>query len=320
MFNNASYSRIMNQTTNTILMVRPTCFAYNIETASNNYYQKNISGLSGSQVQEKALYEFDKFVRKLKEASINVIVFEDLKKSKTPDSIFPNNWISTHDDGSIFLYPMFAQNRRDERRSDIIQFLKDHFYVKNIFDNTVFYEKNNLFLEGTGSMIFDRTSRIAYACISERTNEELFKEWCLRMNFTPVSFSATQLVKKKKQLIYHTNVMMCIADRFAIVCLKSISSNLERNKVINSLRISGKEIIDITEDQKNKFAGNMLQLMGDKPYLVMSNSAFNSLTKYQIKQINKYCSIIYSSLDTIEACGGGSARCMIAEVFLQKKI
>lgn len=306
----------MKQIANTIMMIEPIAFRYNEQTSVNNYYQKDFSELNPENAQRQALVEFKSFVKKLEDAGIDVIVFKDTNEYDTPDSIFPNNWISTHNDGSIFLYPMFARNRREERRIDIIKFLQDNFEVKKVFDNTTFYENKNLFLEGTGSMVLDRENKIAYASISERTNKGLFKEWCSYMKFTPISFSSNQLIGNNKNPIYHTNVMMCIADNYAIICLESIDNNRDRDLIVQSLEETNKEIIEISKIQKNRFAGNMLQLVGNKKYLVMSEMAFNSLTEHQKVRIKKYNSILHSSLDTIESCGGGSARCMMSEVFL----
>ena len=311
---------IMNQITNNILMIKPVSFRYNEQTAVNNHYQKTLTNLSSEEVQIKALLEFNTLVERLESFGVNVIVIEDTKQPETPDSIFPNNWVSFHKDGRIGLYPMCAENRRGERREDIFRYLVDEygFKIKEIKDFTNF-EKHNKYLEGTGSLVLDRDFKICYAAISMRTDEIAVMQFCEEFGYRPVCFTANQDVNGKRMPIYHTNVMMCIADTFAVVCLESIDNKVERDSVIETLITTGKEIIEITQVQKSKFAGNMLQVMGDKPYLVMSTSAFNSLTDKQKGTIEESCSIIHSSLDTIETCGGGSARCMIAEVFLPKK-
>ncbi|SVC84532.1 uncharacterized protein METZ01_LOCUS337386, partial [marine metagenome] len=246
-------------------MIKPVSFRYNEQTAKSNFYQKSINNLTSEQVQENALNEFNVFVKKLKNLKVNVLVIEDIESTDTPDSIFPNNWISTHSDGSIFMYPMFARNRRTERRSDIIEYLQNNFAVKNVFNNTSFYENNNLFLEGTGSMVLDRENKIAYASISQRTNKKLLEKWCRKMNYYPISFSSNQIIEDKKEPIYHTNVMMCVAEKYVVICLNTIDNEIEREIIVNSFKESGKEIIEISEEQTYRFAGNMLQVMGDRP-------------------------------------------------------
>ena len=308
----------MKQITNNIMMIEPVSFNYNSETAINNYYQINNTALSKEEIQKKALKEFKEFVSLLRSKNINVIVFKDTENPKTPDSIFPNNWISFHIDGEIVLYPMYAKNRRLERRNDIIQKLRDDFIVTKINDFS-YYENQELYLEGTGSMILDRENKICYAAISDRTNKNIVNDFCNQLNFKPILFTSNQDVRGKRLAIYHTNVMMCITTNFAIVCLDSIDCNEEKDRVIDILNETKKEIISISEEQTNKFAGNMLEVEGDKKYLVMSKSAYSCLTENQIKKINKYCEILYSDLSTIEDYGGGSARCMMAEIFLPLK-
>ena len=305
----------MKQVTNNIMMIEPVLFNYNTETAINNYYQSTIVGMSSSQVQERALQEFNAFVDFLRSRSINVFVFQDTCDPKTPDSIFPNNWISFHSNGNIFLYPMFAANRRLERRDDLITALEKDFEISKI-NSLVHYENEELFLEGTGSMVFDRDNKICYAARSFRTEESVVLDLCSKLDYTPILFNAFQNVNQNRLPIYHTNVMMCIATDYAVVCLDAIDDSDERNRVISSLNRTNKEIIEISENQTSKFAGNMLQLMGDKLYLVMSKSAFSSLNAKQIKMIRKYNEILSVNIETIEKCGGGSARCMMAEIFL----
>jgi hypothetical protein len=292
----------------------------NEQTAVNNYYQKVVDNLLPASVHEKALQEFDRYVEKLESFEINVVVVSDTKEFDTPDSIFPNNWISFHADASVALYPMFAENRRLERREDILETLeKQGFLIENIVDYTS-AEEEKVFLEGTGSMILDRENKKAYCAISPRADEELFIEFCEDFEYSPVIFTANQTVDNKRVAIYHTNVMMCIAETFAIVCLASIDDKAERKNVLRNFKEDGKKVIDITEEQVNNFAGNMLQVRGkdNELFLIMSQAALNCLTQAQKAQINNHCKIIASSLDTIEACGGGGARCMMAEVFLPK--
>ena len=311
----------MKQTTNTILMIRPIGFRMNEQTAVNNYYQKVLDNLLPETVNTKAQQEFDAYVEKLRDIGVNVVVVNDNKEYDTPDSIFPNNWVSFHESGDVGLYPMFAENRRLERREDVLDKLEgDGFVINNIVDYTS-AEAEELYLEGTGSLLLDRENRIAYCALSPRADEDLFIEFCEDFEYTPVLFTAYQTVNDKRKAIYHTNVMMCLAETFAVICLECIDNKKERKDVVSHLKQTGKEIIPITEVQVNNFAGNMLQVKGadDALYLIMSQAAYDSLTKDQINRIEKHCPILSSSLDTIEACGGGSARCMMAEVFLPKK-
>ena len=310
----------MQQTTNTILMVRPTSFRANEQTAVNNHYQQEMNDVAQKTLEVKAQAEFDAFVEKLRSIGVNVVVFDAKDGLDTPDSHFPNNWISFHENGMVGLYPMFAENRRLERREDVLDLLEiEGFKIENIIDYTS-AEEQHLFLEGTGSLLLDRVNRKAYCALSERADEGLFIEFCEDFEFTPIVFTAHQSVDGVRKPIYHTNVMMCLGEDFAVICLSSIDDKKERKNVIKHLKEDGKEIIDITEKQLTKFAGNMLQVKGkdDKSYLIMSQSAFDSLTPSQLKTIEKYTEIVSSSLDIIEACGGGSARCMMAEVFLPK--
>ena len=308
----------MKQATNNIMMIEPVLFNYNSETAVNNYYQSNDLTLSNEKVQQKARDEFSEFVSLLRSKGVNVFVFKDTIEPHTPDSIFPNNWISLHQNGEVFLFPMFAKNRRAERRLDIISKLKNNFNVTKI-NSLTHYENQNIYLEGTGSMILDRVNKICYAARSFRTNEIVLEDFCSQIKYELVVFSAFQDANNERLEIYHTNVMMCVANSYAIVCLDSIDSSAERLNVVNSLNKTNKEIIEISESQANQFAGNMLQVAGDKDYLVMSKTAYDSLNKSQIKQITSFNEIIYADLDIIEKCGGGSARCMMAEIFLPLK-
>jgi hypothetical protein len=311
----------MNQTTNSILMIRPVAFRMNEQTAVNNYYQKVLDGLSKETVNAKAQQEFDALVQKLRMVGINVIVVDDTLTPDTPDSIFPNNWISFHENGDVALYPMFAENRREERREDILDILEDNGYVINEIMDYTSAEEDGFYLEGTGSLILDRENGKAYCALSPRADEELFIEFCEDFEYSPVIFEAYQTVEGERKLIYHTNVMMCVGETFAVICADCIDDKKERKMVLDSLRGDEKEVILITEAQVNNFAGNMLELKGadDRRYLVMSNSAHQSLTKKQIAQLEEHVTILSSSLDTIEACGGGSARCMMAEIFLPRE-
>lgn len=304
------------QTTDTVLMIEPVAFGFNEQTAVNNYFQVQQEG----NVQDKALKEFNDFVEKLRAKDINVITIKDTLEPKTPDSIFPNNWVSFHADGKVVLYPMFAENRRLERRDDIINQIKEQLEVTEVIDYSG-AEKDNLFLEGTGSMIFDHDNKLAYGSVSLRLDEGLFRKFCSDFGFQPVVFHSYQTAGEERLPIYHTNVMMCVADKFVVICLDCIDDESERNNVIETIKNSGKELIEISEDQMQNFAGNMLQVQnksGEK-FLVMSQSAYKSLNRDQVSAIEKYCEIIYSDLEVIETNGGGSARCMLAEVFLPKK-
>lgn len=309
----------MQQTTNTILMIRPVNFRMNEQTAVNNYFQEDLE-LRKSLINLKAQKEFDDYVYQLKSFGINVIVVSDSDDFDTPDSIFPNNWISFHADGTVAIYPMFAENRRLERREDVLVTLEENgFLINNIVDYTA-AEDEQLFLEGTGSLILDRDNKKAYCALSARADEDLVIEFCEDFEYTPVIFTANQTVNNKREPIYHTNVMMCIAETFAVICLDAIDDKTERKNVLRHLKEDQKQVIEISEAQMHQFAGNMLQVRGanNERFLVMSQAAFNSLSQSQIARIKNHCKIISSSLETIETCGGGSARCMMAEVFLPK--
>lgn len=307
------------QITNTILMIRPVNFRLNEQTAVNNYFQENLQG-SKTSVNENAQKEFDAFVGVLRAVGVQVIVIEDTKEPDTPDSIFPNNWVSFHSNGTVGVYPMFAENRRNERREDVLETLeKEGFRIENVMDYTS-AEEEGLFLEGTGSLLLDRVHKKVYCALSARAEEELVIEFCEDFDYLPVIFTANQTVDNQRLPIYHTNVMMCLAETFSVICLDTIDDKKERKNVIHHLKENNKEIIKITEDQMHYFAGNMLQVLGadNKRYLVMSTQAYNSLSAEQLASIEKHCEILHSSLDTIETCGGGSARCMMAEVFLPR--
>ena len=301
-------------------MIRPVQFRMNEQTAVNNYFMEDID-LQNNTINLKAQQEFDTFVDVLRAKEIEVIVIEDTPVPDTPDSIFPNNWISFHSNGTVVIYPMFAENRRKERRDDILDILEANgFLIENVMDYTS-AEKEGLFLEGTGSILMDRVNQKVYCALSDRAHEELVIEFCEDFDCTPVIFTANQSVNGERLPIYHTNVMMCMGEAYAVICLDAIDDKKERKNVVDHLKQDGKEIISITEEQMHHFAGNMLQVAGasDERYLIMSSAAYNSLRPDQISVLEKYNPIVHSALDTIETCGGGSARCMMAEVFLPRK-
>lgn len=301
-------------------MIRPINFRYNVETATNNYYQKVIDGLDDKSAQIKALEEFETIVRTLRYEGIDVTVISDTMEFDTPDSIFPNNWVSFHENGTVATYPMFAKNRQNERNPKIIEEIGEKFNISN-FEDFSGHESEDKFLEGTGSMILDRQNKIVYAAISPRTHQSLLDEFSQKFGYKVVSFIANQTINGSRERIYHTNVLMALAETFCVICLESIDNEIEKFNVIESLQNTNKEIIDITEDQMNSFAGNMLQIKNNKEkrFAVMSTAAFEAFSKSQKSIIEVSSSIIHSSLDTIEACGGGSARCMMAEIFLSPK-
>jgi hypothetical protein len=264
-------------------------------------------------VAKRALQEFDFFVDTLKNNGIEVTVLQDTKEPFTPDSIFPNNWISFHEGSCAYIYPMYAPNRRLEKKPAFLKEIKQVFSIEIMRDWSR-YEEDGIFLEGTGSMIFDRKHRIAYACLSERTNETLFRKWCETEGYSPCSFQAFD---QKGAVIYHTNVMMSIADQYAVVCMESIMNISQRTMLLNHLEFTHKQLIETSFGQMNEFACNVLQLQNKEgePILVMSSRAFNNFNKEQISQLEKFNKIIHAPLETIETAGGGGARCMMAEVF-----
>lgn len=309
----------MKQLTNHILMIRPAQFRMNEQTAVNNYFQAS-AGISPEEVVKKSQEEFDAYVSVLREKGVQVTVVQDTEDPDTPDALFPNNWVSFHQDATVALYPMFAENRRLERREAVLEILEEGgFIIDQVMDYTA-AEDSGIFLEGTGSLILDRVHKKAYCALSSRADEELFIEFCEDFEYTPVIFTANQTVNGSRLPIYHTNVMMCLAETFAVICLDSIDDKKERKAVLNHLKEDGKEIIAISEAQMHSFAGNMLQVLGSEeaPYLVMSSTAYKSLTPDQLSKIEQHCEIIHADLSTIETCGGGSARCMMAEVFLPR--
>ena len=294
-----------------ILMVRPFQFYFNQQTAANNFFQSNIHIENAN---ELAIAEFDAMVEQLRAHQIKVNVVQDTKDPSTPDSIFPNNWISTHAGGTLCLYPMYAENRRAERKLSVIEFLQANYKIENLLDLTDL-EKEGKFLEGTGSMVLDHQNKISYGCLSERLDEAAFTYWCDKMQFKPISFKA---VDHKAQPIYHTNVMMCMGNQFVVICLESIPNELEKQIVLESFLQTNKEVITISQDQLNHFAGNMLQVfdINEKPHLILSEQAYTTLNVAQLKSLEKYNPLLPISIPTIEALGGGSTRCMMAEIYL----
>jgi hypothetical protein len=294
-----------------ILMVRPYQFYFNQQTAANNFFQSNINIENAN---ELAIAEFDAMVEKLRAHQIKVNVVQDTKDPSTPDSIFPNNWVSTHTNGTVCLYPMYAENRRAERKSTVINFLQSNYKIENTLDLTDL-EKEGIFLEGTGSMVLDHQNKLAYGCLSERLDKNAFNEWCDKMQFKPIAFKA---LDDKAQPIYHTNVLMCMANQFVVICSDSIPNEQERQMLLDSFAQTNKEVIEISQDQLNHFAGNMLQVFDitEKPHLIMSEQAYKSLHTAQLKSLEKYNPLLPISIPTIEALGGGSTRCMMAEIYL----
>lgn len=305
------------QSADTILMIEPVAFGFNPETAVNNFFQVDAQN---QETQEKALAEFKAFVKKLRDHGVNVIVIKDTAQPWTPDSIYPNNWVSFHKDGTAVLYPMFAKNRRLERRGDVLEKLTDEgFRITQVKDYAP-YEIDGKYLEGTGALILDRDHKIAYGTESVRLNKEVFADWAKEFGFKKQLFHAFQTVDGKRLPIYHTNVMMGLGTSYVIICLDTVDDAKERENLVESFKQTGKEIIEITEDQMNRFAGNMLEVKNQtgQKFLVMSKAAHKSLTHMQIKRIEQYAKIISSDVSTIEKNGGGSVRCMMAEVFLPK--
>jgi len=306
------------QSTSNVVMIRPAGFRMNEQTAINNYYQQNTDGLSSAEIEEKAIEEFDAFVERLRSEGVDVHIVQDLEEPSTPDALFPNNWMSLHEDGRIALYPMFAENRRQERRMDLFDDLNSkgfkHISIVDFSDS----EGEDKFMEGTGSLVLDRENRIAYAALSQRTHPEIVDRVCDKMGYRAVKFHALQTVAEGREAIYHTNVMMCIGSKAAMVCLDCVDDFFERENLKRNILESGKKLIELSEVQINQFAGNMLELKSKdgRDLVIMSTQAFKSLNSEQIESIESYASIVYGSLYLIEKLGGGSARCMIAENFL----
>lgn len=306
----------MYQSSDTIVMVRPSNFGFNPETAANNAFQK-YDETSPDTIKQKAIEEFDHAVALLKSKGVDVIVWQDSPDIIKTDAVFPNNWFSTHDDGTLLTYPMFSENRRQERDPELLDYLIRNFKVTRDY-TMAHYEEEGLFLEGTGSLILDRVNQIVYACRSERTSVSLFDKWCVIMNYKGIFFEAKD---ENGMAIYHTNVLMALGTDLAVICLSAIQNPVEREKVLEALQQTGKTIIDISYHQMNHFAGNMIELRGyhNQKFMVMSETAYESLNSKQIEIISNFAEPLPIKIPTIEKYGGGSARCMIAEIFLEKK-
>ena len=306
----------MNQAATTVLMIRPASFGYNAETAASNAFQSTIA-LSQKQIQQKALEEFDNFVQILRSKKIEVIVLEDTPQPLKPDAVFPNNWFCTLHDATIVLFPMQAANRRMEKRADLLEMLQKNYRVENVEDLSS-YEADNIFLESTGSMIMDHYAKIIYACISPRTHNKV-----LQLFATLHGYKVTMFYSKDETgvEIYHTNVMMHIGKTYAVICLESIIDDTEKIAVSRLISTTGHEIIPITLQQVHAFAGNMLQVknMGGEYFTILSKQAHQSLTANQISTLQSHTNLLPVNISTIETVGGGSVRCMMAEIFLQKK-
>ncbi|HEV7379554.1 MAG TPA: arginine deiminase-related protein [Dyadobacter sp.] len=313
-----STAQIQPQSTAQIMMIRPAQFGYNTETAASNEFQdSSLQGTAVDDVQKMAQEEFDLMVSQMEKTGVNVHVFDDNEDLHRPDAVFSNNWVSFHQSGKVVLYPMMAENRRNERRRDIIEELSKSYNVEEVIDLT-YFEKEGKFLEGTGSMVLDRRYKIAYACLSPRTHPEVLNAFADALGYELVTFSASD---EQDKAIYHTNVMMCVGDIFAIVCLEAIKDPDERFLVRSALEETNKYVVEISLEQVHHFAGNMLMIRNQSQdkFLVMSTQAYESLTKSQREILNDYARIFHSDLSVIERHGGGSARCMMTEIHLPKK-
>jgi hypothetical protein len=308
----------LKQTTNHLLMVRPANFGFNPETAESNAFQRKDTDLTSAEIKNKAVQEFDNFVKKLTEVGVDVTVVQDSTEPIKTDAVFPNNWVTFHEDGMVILYPMLSQNRRLERQNYVLEAVTKKFFCTDLKDLSA-YEQVGKILEGTGSMIFDRVHRLVYACLSPRTNSELLDIFCEWTGFEKVVFYATD---SNVQEIYHTNVMMAMGDSFVVICMDSVRDAAEKAMLLQNFQKTNKTIIDISMPQMQAFAGNMLQVENadGKTFLVMSEQAFKILTKEQIAKIEEHTTILHSPLYTIEQFGGGSARCMMAEIFCRQRI
>ena len=306
------------QITQHILMVRPAAFSFNPETAGSNAFQTNSRTMTAEEIKFRAIEEFDGFVARLRAKGINILVCADSDQPAKPDAVFPNNWVTFHDDGTVVTYPMCAPVRRLERQESVLRQVEQYFHIKKrVHLETA--ESENKFLEGTGSLVIDRANKIVYACLSVRTDTKILEKFAQLFDYQIISFLATD---EKEQEIYHTNVMMALGETFVIVCLETVKDLAEREKLLAAFKKTDKEVIAISLDQMKFFAGNMLQVAGDTgaTYLVMSERAFNSLSPEQIERIDEHTNFLYAPLSTIETYGGGSARCMMAEIFLEEKI
>lgn len=305
---------MFSQVPHSLLMIRPAAFGYNPETAASNVFQKKGDD---DRLQERALGEFDNMVKLLRQNEIPVVVIEDTPQPVTTDAIFPNNWITTHEDGKIVLYPMMAPSRRAERRMDIVDFLERNYEVKEVI-NLTSYEQEKQFLEGTGSIVFHHPNRLAFACRSPRTTEDLCRLLCEKLGYTVVFFDA---LDEAGVPIYHTNVMMWIGEASAGICLDALPREEDRAKVLDSLARTGQRIVALSYDQINSFSGNMFEVKntGDEHFLLMSQAAYKALLPGQILELKKKATLLPLEIPTIEACGGGSVRCMVAGIHLKSR-
>lgn len=307
---------LFQQVPHSVFMVRPASFGFNEQTAKSNSFQQ-ASDLEEKQLQQQALLEFDAMVQTLRDNAIEVLVFEDTKEPRKPDAIFPNNWLSLHEDGKLILYPMLAPNRRVERRPEFVKMLRDKYKIQDIIDYSD-RERQQEIVEGTGSLIFDHVNQIAYASRSERTSEKLVREICTALHYTPILFDA---VDEAGNPIYHTNVLMCVGERFAILCLDAIRNEEDQDLILNSLAATGHKVIAISYAQLNAFAGNMLEVKNvqGEPFVLLSQTAFNSLLPGQIDAITHFADLLPINIHTIESHGGGSVRCMVGGIHTAKK-
>lgn len=303
------------QAPSSLLMVRPSSFGFNPQTANTNAFQRK-EELSDLNISSKALEEFDRMVDILKAHDVDIIVVDDSKDPVKPDAVFPNNWVSFHADGKVILYPMLAENRRLERTIPVIDHVKDKFQVNEVIDLSN-YEKNSQFLEGTGSVVFDYHNRVAYASRSARTHEVVLLDLCKRLGFKPILFDA---VDEMNQPIYHTNVLMCVATNFAVVCLDAIRSDEDQEILLHQLMETNHKVVSISYEQMRFFAGNMIEVLtkSGEPVVLISEKAFISLLPGQLDAISKYAEPIPLPISTIEQYGGGSVRCMVAGIFNKK--
>ncbi len=295
-------------------MIRPAAFGFNEETAANNFFQSN-PGISKEELQKKALAEFDNMVQTLQSHDINILVIEDTDEPAKPDAIFPNNWLSTSPNGVLAVFPMYAANRRIEKRDEVLQAIGKHFIIHDVQDWSE-YEAEGRFLEGTGSMVIDYENKLIYACASERTSPAVLEKYAATNGFQAIVFLATD---KNGMPIYHTNVIMTLGEGFCVLCEESIEEEWELIAVRQLLESTNHTIIAITRDQMHSFAGNMLQVKNNKgeKFLVMSQTAFNSLRKEQKQMLEAYSTLLTIAVPTIEEVEGGSVRCMMAEIFLE---